>query len=143
MRKLPSGLKPFKPGQSGNPGGYSKKKREQMAFKRISYEDFITKLQTYGASPQSALDAVIKDPATSAFDLMFVKIFNDAINGKADARNIIIERLWGKVKSHVELSHFNDTEAEVQRAELRKLSFEQLFDLVRKMVPENVELIEK
>jgi hypothetical protein len=135
MSRIPPGLKPFKPGQSGNPGGLSKKKRAEIAFKQTSYQDFILKLQTYGASPQHELDQVIKNPDTPAFDLMFVRIFNDAINGKSDARNIILDRLWGKVKTHVELSQANDSEIDRQREELRKLSFEELAMLLQRMIP--------
>lgn len=103
------GGKRFEPGKSGNPSGFSKKKRAEVAFKQTSYEDFINKLQEFGCLNPTQMKEKVQDPEAKMFDVIFGRIIYDASQGKADARQILLERLWGKVKDRVEHSSSTPT----------------------------------
>lgn len=93
-------LKPyhFKPGQSGNPAGGPKLSPEVRMFRQTSYQDFILALQKYGNWPIMKLEAELLRPDLGAFDHMFVVIVLKAAKGDAVTRELLINRLWGKVK---------------------------------------------
>ncbi len=92
------GGKRFQPGVSGNPSGGKKKDPLVRQFQETTYKDFIAKLQMFGTISTAELKAIAKDPSTTVFDLVFAQILLDASAGKADARQVLLDRLWGKVK---------------------------------------------
>lgn len=92
------GLKPFKPGQSGNPAGSSKKQAEIRKFKEISYHDFIGKLQHFGSLPKSKLKSIVEDANTSMLDLIFARLLYEAQKGNLKAMDVLFDRMWGKPK---------------------------------------------
>lgn len=92
------GGRKFQKGQSGNPGGVSKVARAMKNFQKLSHEEFLTKLQLFGSATKAQLQEILDDPETKVFDLIFIKILHDAVEGKSDARQVLLERLWGKVK---------------------------------------------
>jgi hypothetical protein len=50
----------------------------------------------------------MNDPESTAFELIVAKIILQAIDGEKDARQLLIDRLWGKAKETVE--HITATE---------------------------------
>ncbi len=46
------------------------------------------------------MKARVQDPNAKMFDVIFGRILYDASQGKSDARNVLLERLWGKVKDN-------------------------------------------
>src|SRR5258707_605126 len=87
----------FKKGQSGNPKGRPKTKGALQEFRTCSYEDFIRKLQKYGAFTVDEMEVELQRTDIPMFDLMFAKVVADAATGNAVARSVILERLWGRV----------------------------------------------
>lgn len=100
-----SGLTPFKPGQSGNPKGRPPLPRSLKVFRHTTYVEFLEKLQLYGAMTREELAAELRRPDASNFELIFGKLIFSAAKGDTSARKEILERLWGKVKDSLEISH--------------------------------------
>lgn len=94
----------FKKGVSGNPGGRPKKNPVIEDFKKTSYEDFITQLQKYGSMSKDEMQYDITRKDATMFEIVFGRILIDAAKGERDARNCLLDRLWGKVKDRVEHS---------------------------------------
>lgn len=121
----------FKKGQSGNPSGKPKKDPLIKEFQALSYKDFILKLQKYGTFTKRQLSEIVDDPSTQSFDLIFIRILYDAMNGKADARQVLLERLWGKVKDMEVTSSFSD-----DQELMHKIPIVELIELARKYTKE-------
>ncbi|WP_215747867.1 DUF5681 domain-containing protein [Gluconobacter sp. P1C6_b] len=80
QRKGNANLKPFKKGQSGNPGGIPKDLREVIALARSHTVTAITALAEIAGSPASPESA------------------------RVSAANALLDRAWGKAKETVEIS---------------------------------------
>lgn len=117
----------FPKGVSGNPGGKKKIAPEIRAFQETTYKDFISKLQVFGSWPSKDLIVLIKDPMTTVFDKIFARILVDAGEGKSDARQVLIERLWGKVKEMEATTAFA-SEQEI----MRRIPIHELVELAKK-----------
>lgn len=118
-----SNLKPFKPGQSGNPLGRPKADPAIKAFKETTYRDFLNSLQKYGAMDPEDLKVELEKPGITVFEVMFGNIVQGAMKGDKDSRNVLLERLWGKVTEKHEVADL--------RKELADVSDERLIDLVK------------
>ncbi len=87
-------------GKSGNPRGvngspaFDPKIRQ---FKETAYRDFIDALQLYGFMTPAELEAELQNPKISNFNLMFGNLVRSASAGDKDARQLLIDRLWGRV----------------------------------------------
>ncbi len=55
-------------------------------------------LQKMGRMDRDNLSSIIKDPDTQMFDLIYANIVANAAKGEKDARQVMMERLWGKPK---------------------------------------------
>lgn len=106
-------LIPYKAGQSGNPGGRPKLDPAIKKFKETSYEDFVRALQKYGSMTKVEINADLKRPEASMFDLMFGNLVLQAAKGNAQSRQLLIDRLWGKLKDsdvHINIGKMDDKE---------------------------------
>ncbi len=117
----------FKKGVSGNPSGRPKADKTVRQFQETTYKDFISKLQLFGGMAKSELKQVVDDPSTAVFDLIFARILYDAMAGKSDARQVLLDRLWGKVKE-MEATNTFFSEQEV----LRQIPIKELIELAKK-----------
>ena len=90
--------RPFQKGKSGNPGGSPKKDPIIQQFKQTSYKDFINQLQKYGTLSRTEMAVELQRPDATMFEIMFGQIVASAAKGDKDARQVLLERLWGKVK---------------------------------------------
>ncbi len=102
-KKMPKG-RPFVKGQSGNISGRPKQKAHIAEFRQTSYEDFINQLQKYGSLTKEEMQEDLNRKDATMFELIFGRILVDAAKGERDARQVLFERLWGKVKDKLEHS---------------------------------------
>lgn len=116
----------FQKGQSGNPGGKPKVDPSITQFKATTYKDFIENLQKYGGLSPAEMKADLARPNATMFELIFGKIISGAAQGDRDARNVLLDRLWGKVKQEVRLEEGNPI-----KEAMSKLSSEELLKLIR------------
>lgn len=116
-------LRKFQPGQSGNPAGKAKQDPAIKAFKETTYRDFLNSLQKYGAMDPEDLKVELEKPGITVFEVMFGNIVQGAMKGDKDSRNVLLERLWGKVTEKHEVADL--------RKELADVSDERLIDLVK------------
>lgn len=117
-------------GQSGNLSGKPKQDPMVAKFKATTYKDFMEHLQRYGAFTRKEMDVVLKNEATSMFELIFATIVSQAANGCKHARQVLLDRLWGKVKEIQEITiENNGLEDKIKM--LSPLKQEQLIELLR------------
>ncbi len=100
-----TGGRDFKPGEVHNPGGKPKQDPAIKAFKETSYKDFIANLQKYGGMTEKEIAIELKRPDVTMFEKMFGNIVAGAANGDKDARAVLLDRLWGKVKDSIEITN--------------------------------------
>lgn len=122
--------KPFKKGVSGNPGGRKKESPIVSQFRKTSYEDFINYLNKYGAMNQAEMKAEIERVDCTMFEKIFGRIIYQAAQGEKDGRQVLLERLWGKVKDQVEFTQ-NSANQETEDL-LRKIPLSELVALAKK-----------
>ncbi len=111
----PKGGRKWPKGLSGNPGGRPKADPAIRAFKETTYKDFITHLQKYGNFTQKEIEIEVKRPDASMFELMFTNIVSGAAKGDKDARAVLLDRLWGKVKEVHEVHNYEKELAEIPK----------------------------
>lgn len=129
MGRLP-GSGRWSKGQSGNLSGKPKQDPVIAQFKATTYADFIEHLQLYGTYNRKEMDDVLKDPKTKMFDLIFANIVSQAAKGCKHARQVLLDRLWGKVKEvHEITTKSDDLEDKIKLLSPEKQ--EQLIDLLR------------
>lgn len=103
----------FKKGQSGNPGGRRPEDPIIKEFKETTYKDFIESLQKYGCFNNKEMEVELKRPTATMFELMFCRIVAGAANGDRDSRQVLLDRLWGKVKETAMPVTLENSQAEV------------------------------
>lgn len=116
----------FQKGVSGNPSGKPRQDPTIRAFKETTYKDFITHLQRYGSFSAAEMKADLERPDATMFELIFGKIIAQAAAGEKDGRQVLLERLWGKVKEEVRLEQSNPI-----KEAMSQLSAEELLKLIR------------
>ncbi len=95
---------PWKPGQSGNPLGRAVMSKEIRDFRETTYKDFIAKLQEFGFYTVEELQEYVRRTDITAFDRIFAVVIAKACQGDKDARQVLFDRLWGKVKEQIDLT---------------------------------------
>lgn len=107
----------FQPGQSGNPSGKNGASVDPAikAFKETTYKDFINKLQKYGAFTRQEIANELQRPDATMFEIMFGQIVASAAKGDKDARAVLLDRLWGKVKEVHEVHNYEKELAEIPK----------------------------
>ena len=124
-----SNLKPWKPGQSGNPSGRQKLPEELRAIKALSPTEVCRIVSKYARMTRIELQKSIDNPDIPMIDLTICSIFaQSAKNGDYQRLAFLLDRAIGKVK---EMEH-----DENDREELQKLSLNELLALVKDNLPE-------
>lgn len=97
-------LKPFKPGQSGNPSG---KKKGNLTKAEI--EDFVSKCYRMN---RSQLKDIIEDPKSEIIQIHIASIMAQGVKkGDFSSLNALLDRSVGKVKDVSEVhQHNHDSE---------------------------------
>lgn len=115
----------FKPGQSGNPRGGVPATKDVLVVRQVRDEYLISSLYKMGAATKPTLQAIVKDPSSIMFDVMFAQCWLDAGKGNDKARQVIVERLWGKVSDQIAVdvkTTLKDSMADMPTADLVKLA---------------------
>lgn len=102
---MKTGGRNFPPGNNANPLGPAAHNPAKRAMKRLTTDDLqdIGSLILKGDLP--SLQAVAKDPTATVLRVWLASIAVKAINkGDPAALNMILDRLVGKPKAHVELT---------------------------------------
>ena len=107
------GGKRFQKGQSGNPGGGRKKDPLIEQFKETTYKDFLAGLQKYGKLSREEMQRELMRPDATMFEIMFGQIVASAAKGDKDARQVLLDRLWGKIKETAMPVTLENSQAEV------------------------------
>lgn len=94
----------FEKGVSGNPSGRPKREAAIRQLKETTYKQFLDGLQKYGTLSRAEMQAELMRPDATMFEIMFGQIVASAAKGDKDARQVLLERLWGKVTEKVEVA---------------------------------------
>lgn len=116
--------RPFEKGNNANPGGRPKKDPKIAAFQISKYEDFIENMQIFGDMPMRQLSIEKNNEDMPAFAAVCANIVYDAAWGgkefRKDARQILLERIWGKPKE-TDLNPFTDLHDMMKQIPLSEL----------------------
>lgn len=126
-------LKPWQPGQSGNPGG-SNIPTELRSVRSLTRGEISKTISKYARFIMTELQERMADPKTTVFELSVGSIFLRSIKeGDYQRLSFLLDQTAGKVPVSIE-----DDEAHQAREELRKLSVNELLTLVKQTFPEEV-----
>lgn len=124
-------LKPWKPGQSGNPSGRPKLPPELLAIKALTPEELRRYVSKYARMANGELNALVEARSIPVLELAIARIFQESINkGDFMRLNFLLERAIGKV----EVAKTDDATAESLR-EIQELSDQELLKLVKEKMP--------
>lgn len=119
-KRKKSGGRDFQPGQSGNPGGKRPMDPALKELKHLSYQDFLASLHRYGYMTASQTELEVNRPDLTHFERLSLNVVVTAANGDKDARNVLLERLWGKVKDTIDIAH-RDLDQELEKVNRDKI----------------------
>lgn len=97
----------WKKGQSGNPAGKAKRVVEAERQRLITYAEFIDLVTKFSTMPRDEIKAYLERPEATMFELIYGKMVVDAAKGDRVAREMLTERLFGKVKEQIESFNVN------------------------------------
>lgn len=125
-------LRPYPKGVSGNPTGINGIPENLRHIKNLTQPELTKIVSKYARMVISELQKAIKDPTIPVLELSIASIFNKSIqHGDYTRLAFLLERAVGKVPTIVEdEAEFNE------RAELAKLSMNELLTLVKTTLPE-------
>lgn len=110
----------FVKGKSGNPKGRPKATPENKSLRALTAFRFNEIVQKYLHSNIEDLKVIMKDKKTPALDMMLLSAILTAIRaGDLKTLNLILDRIIGKPRDVVDITHYNKTD-------LSKLSLEEL-----------------
>lgn len=97
--------RPFKPGQSGNPGGRPKLPEDVKQAKLMNRIELTRLVNKLVRMTPDELTAAIKDSKASSMDIMIGRIIVKAVQQGDPVRlNFLLDRLVGKVKDEFDIS---------------------------------------
>lgn len=100
-------------------------KAELRQLRRTTMREFLDSLQRFGQmTRKDILKEMDRDDATM-FELIFAGTVAAAAKGDKDCRQIVLDRLWGKVKDVVEV------QAEIHDEQLARVPREAIVRLLR------------
>ncbi len=100
-----SNLKPFKPGQSGNPNGRPRLSVEQREFRNAAKAEMIDEFKYLWSLTVSDLDEIANDELTPVVRLFMAKaLLKAAATGDMIHIDKILDRTIGKVKDEIDLN---------------------------------------
>jgi len=125
----------WKKGQSGNPAGRSKLPEHLKAIKAFTAEEISRMISKYGRMTLLDLEIVKDNPDSAIMDRIFAKMFCDTFEkGSYATLTFLLDRCIGKVPDVV----YTEPEDSPEKEELRKMPIQELLQLVRKAIPEEL-----
>lgn len=116
--------KPFAKGNSANPGGRPKIDPKIQEAKKTTYAEFVDGVTKYGRMEKDELKKEVKRGDIRCFDLIFARVVEQSTDGDRYARDVLMDRLWGKPK---------ETELTLPHQELlSRIPLADLIELARK-----------
>jgi hypothetical protein len=95
--------KPFKKGQSGNPGGLTPLAKELRSARRLTKEKFIDLVSLMNGASHEEMQRILGNPETTALTMMVIKVYMQIIEtGNMKDFDVLLNRLIGKVKDETE-----------------------------------------
>lgn len=105
QKKDISGLKPFVPGQSGNPSGRPKLPTDLKNAKKMDRIEIDRTLSSYLRKTKDELSEIARDPKATALQLFVLSIITKGITeGDQSRLNFLFDRIIGKVKEEIDVS---------------------------------------
>lgn len=98
-----TGLKRFAKGTSGNPGGRPKKSFAAEKQRLISYHEFVFLIQKFVEMKRPEIKEYLERPEATMFELIYGRLVVEAAKGDRTAREMLTERLFGRVKEQIEM----------------------------------------
>lgn len=131
-------LKAWPKGMSGNPGGKPRVPEELRGINSFSQLEITKLISKYGRMTGKEILACQQtedgkpNPDLTVMELAIISIFEKSIeNGDCQKLSFLLDRCVGKLDSPLE-----NEEADDARAQLQKLSFQELVLFVRENLPE-------
>lgn len=78
-------------------------KAELRQLRRTTMREFLDSLQRFGHMTNAEIDKELERKDATMFERIFAGTVSAAAKGDKDCRQIVLERLWGKVKDVVEV----------------------------------------
>ncbi len=126
------GLKPWVKGQSGNPKGRTPMPPHLRRAKRMNKVDFQELLQKYVTYSKAQLIELAENDELPAMDLIVTRVLLEAIiHGDEKRLGFILDRLIGKLPSHIDLSGSIET---TKKVDLSLLSTEELENMEKLLI---------
>lgn len=119
-------LRPWKPGQSGNPGGRPKLPESLSAVKALGREEVSRIISKYARMTLDELDAAVLGSDTPVLELVLAKLLLELMRkGDAGRLSFLLDRALGPVKTL-------DDEDEGPNDRLGHLTVEELLELAQR-----------
>lgn len=110
MNKIPSGLRPYKKGQTGNPGGQSKALKEIIPLVKESRVEFDKCIHLFGKKPVHELQSILDNNASESLQAVVAKLYLKTIEGSANHLSVLLDRLLGPISRHVDITASSNKE---------------------------------
>jgi len=127
---------PWKKGQSGNPYGKPKLPEHLRLIKAFTSDEIARYIAKYGRFTIENLILTESDQNAPIIERILARMFREAFEAKPEfalpTLKFLLDRALGKVPDVV----FSEPEDDAEREGLRKLTLEELLQLVRKIIPE-------
>lgn len=125
-------LRPWKPGQSGNPHGAPKLPEHLRGIKSLSQLEACKIISKYGRMSKEELMVAMENPKVPVVELAVASVFVSAIKyGDCSRLAFLLDRAIGKAPI------ITETEEEIAaRQEIHNLSNQELFRLMKEKLPE-------
>lgn len=99
------GLKPFKPGQSGNPGGRPKTPEDLREGRKLNQHELERVINKLLYLDKGQLQEVVRNPETPMLELIAASILAQAAQkGDQQRLEFVLQRMIGKVKDQLEVT---------------------------------------
>jgi len=126
-------LKAWPPGKSGNPGGKSSIPEELRGVKSLSQLEVTKLISKYARMTGKEILACQKNPDLPVLELAIISIFEKSIeNGDYQKLSFLLDRCVGRLDNLL----VDEDEADDARAQLQKLSLQELVVFVKENLPE-------
>lgn len=125
-------LKPWKPGQSGNPSGRPKLPDELRLIASLTQDEITKYVSKYSRMDPQELDELVEARAVPMLEIVIARIFQEsALRGDFSRLGFLLDRAGLQPKPVMA----TDVESQAME-EIRRLTTTELISLVKEQIPE-------